>query len=319
VDFDIKYGYIGGAAIDRYSNPLPEKTKELCLNSDAVLLGSVGGASWDHLSPELKPELGGLLELRKLLKLYANLRPVIVYDELKEYSPLKLKNLKGKLEIVIVRELANGIYFGKPKKLSKKRGVDTMVYNRKDIENIGRIGFEIAGRRGKKLSSVDKSNVLYSSILWRRVIEELSKGYPDIEVEHLYVDNAAMQLILNPLRFDVILTSNLFGDILSDELAALVGSLGMIPSASFGEKTHLFEPAGGSAPDIAGMKIANPIAQILSVAMMLEHSFDMREASKDIYSAVESIIKEGFRTKDITFVGKYISTSKMGDLISERI
>ncbi len=316
--FKLNFGYIGGAALDKYDSPLPDETKEICLNSDAVLLASIGGPKWDHYPPEKNPEVGGLLGLRKLLNLFVNLRPVVVYDKLKNTSPLSKRVLKGKIDLITVRELSSGIYFGQPKQITDKKALDTMVYEKDIVERIARVGFDIAKARKGKLTSVDKANVLYSSMLWRRVVEEVSKDYPVVELNHLYVDNAAMQLILNPSQFDVILTTNLFGDILSDESAAIAGSLGMIPSASFGGDINLYEPAGGSAPDIAGKGVANPIAQILSVAMMLEYSFDMREAADDIRKAVESVINEGLGTRDI-IDEKPLSTSKIGDLIADRI
>ena len=318
VGFELKEGLIGGVALDKFDNPLPDETKELCLNSDAVLLASIGGPKWDHYPPEKNPEIGGLLGLRKLLNLYVNLRPVVVYEKLRKNSPLSERVLKNEINIITVRELSEGIYFGKPKELNDERGMDTMIYSRETVKRIAKIGFEIAMTRKKKLTSVDKANVLYSSKLWRKIVQEVSKEYPEVELNHLYVDNASMQLILNPSQFDVILTTNMFGDIISDESAALVGSLGMIPSASFGGKVKLYEPAGGSAPDIAGKGIANPIAQILSVAMMLEYSFDMRDAANDIRNAVENVINNGFGTRDIVKESP-VSTSKMGDLITGSI
>jgi len=320
LNFEIKMGYIGGQAIDTCGSPLPEETQAICKASDAILLGSIGGPRWDNLPPEQRPEIGGLLRLRKMLNLFANIRPVILFDELKNISPISPSIIKGKIDLLTVRELSSGIYFGKPREISDDRGFDTMRYNRKEVEKIARVAFETAANRRKKVTSVDKANVLYSSMLWRKVVSEIANKYPDIELNHMYVDNAAMQLILDPCQFDVILTTNLFGDILSDESAALAGSLGMLPSASLGEKIHLFEPAGGSAPDIAGKSIANPIAQILSVSLMLKYSFNQIQASNDILKAVENAIKKGYRTSDITTDNiKGVTTRKMGDCICKEL
>lgn len=318
VKFELKEGLIGGIAIDIENDPLPEKTKKLCFESDAVLLGSIGGPEWDNLPAKKKPEIGGLLAIRKLLNLYANLRPVKIYKKLVQYSPLSERVLEKGVDILIVRELSGGIYFGKPKKVDSEEGLDTMIYDKATVEKIAKIGFEVALKRNKMVTSVDKANVLYSSILWRNTVIEFAKNYKDITLNHLYVDNAAMQLILNPSQFDVILTTNMFGDILSDEAAALSGSLGMLPSASIGERINLYEPAGGSAPDIAGKGIANPVAQILSVAMMLEHSFGMSDAAKDIEKAVEKTINKGIGTKDI-IKDNPVSTKEMGDAVVENM
>ncbi len=321
VNFDMKFGDIGGIALDKYDSPLPDETKKLCLESNAVLLGSIGGPKWDNYPPEKNPEIGGLLGIRRLLNLYVNLRPVILFDRLKSNSPLSQKVLDGEIDIITVRELSQGIYFSEPKKLTEEMGLDTMIYEKKTVKRIAKAGFEIAQNRRKKITSVDKANVLYSSKLWREIVIEVSKDYPDVELNHMYVDNAAMQLILNPSQFDVILTTNLFGDILSDESAAISGSLGMIPSASFGKQNiNLYEPAGGSAPDIAGKGIANPIAQILSLAMMLEYSFELRNAAQDIRNAVKSVIDDGYGTREIVNDEKYIvSTSDMGNLVVDRL
>ncbi len=321
LNFELKFGDIGGIAIDKYDHPLPEQTKNLCLNSDAVLLGSIGGPKWDNYPPEKNPEIGGLLGLRKLLNLYVNLRPVVLYERLKENSPLSKKIIESDIDIITVRELSQGIYFSKPKKLTDNEGYDTMRYDRQTVNRISKSGFEIAKSRRRKITSVDKANVLYSSKLWRKTVSEISRNYPEVELTHMYVDNAAMQLILNPSQFDVILTTNLFGDILSDESAAISGSLGMIPSASFGKgNINLYEPAGGSAPDIAGKGIANPVAQILSLAMMLEYSFGLKEAANDVREAVKKTINEGYGTIDIVKNKKYVlSTSEMGDSIAEKI
>jgi 3-isopropylmalate dehydrogenase len=315
-DFVLQEALIGGCAYDQFAVPLPEATQKLCRAADAVLLGSIGGPQWDNLAPELKPELGGLLALRKLLKLYANLRPIFLFAELQDISPLSFKTVTNKIDLVTVRELSSGIYFGQPKELSADFALDTMSYRRDEIIKICHVAFQLAGKRQKHVTSVDKANVLCSSMLWRKVVNELAADYPDIKLNHMYVDNAAMQLVLNPGQFDVILTENLFGDILSDESAAICGSLGMLPSASLGESLHLFEPAGGSAPDIAGKGIANPIAQILSVALMLEHSFALTAAAGDIVNAVQAALKNGYRTPDIARgQGRIVSTAAMGDAI----
>ena len=318
--FETSEGYIGGSAIDKHGTPLPEETQRICSDSAAILLGSIGGPKWDHLPPEERPEIGGLLRLRKKLNLYANIRPVILFDDLKKISPLSASVIKGKIDLVTVRELASGIYFGKPRGLCSQEGFDTMRYRRREVEKIARVAFATAGKRRKNVTSVDKANVLHSSMLWRKVVAEVAGDYPDIELRHMYVDNAAMQLILNPSQFDVILTANLFGDILSDESAAIAGSLGMLPSASLGDTVHLYEPAGGSAPDIAGKGIANPIAQILSVSLMLSYSFKQEGAAQDIVSAVERVIKKGYRTADLAAPGiKPVYTAEMGDLLADEI
>jgi 3-isopropylmalate dehydrogenase len=301
VEFEYKEGLIGGIAIDETGDPLPEETLKICLESDAVLLGAVGGPKWDNLPQEKKPEKG-LLKIRKALNLYANLRPVKVFDALADSSPLKKEIVKG-TDLLVIRELVSGIYYGEPrgfrKKGNKECALNTMEYCEDEIRRIARKGFEIARKRRKKLTSVDKANVLEVSAFWRKIVEEVHKEYPDIELEHLYVDNMAMQLIRRPTTFDVIITGNIFGDILSDEAGVLVGSLGMLPSASLGDKHALYEPVHGSAPDIAGQGIANPIATILSVAMMLKYSFNMDEASDRIEKAVEKTLEEGYRTPDI--------------------
>ncbi len=320
LDFDFKEGLIGGIAIDTHDTALPEETLSLCRDSDAVLLGSIGGPKWDSLPPEERPELGGLLAIRKSLKLFANIRPVKIYKEVKDLCPLAPSQVARGIDILTVRELSGGIYFGKPKKVDSHTGMDTMIYSAEEVEKIARVGFEAAMNRRKKLTSVDKANVLHTSILWRRTVEKVAKEYPEVSVNHMYVDNAAMQLILDPSQFDVILTGNLFGDILSDESAALAGSLGMLPSASLGAEINLFEPSGGSAPDIAGKGIANPIAQILSAAMMLEFSFKDLKSANDIYAAVEKVIASGLRTADLAGgKGHAVSTSAMGDAVAAAI
>ncbi len=313
---DFREGYIGGAALDKHDTPFPSETRDLCHAVDAVLLGSIGGPRWDHLPPRQRPELGGLLALRKSLRLYANIRPVRLFEALRERAPLAQDRIPSGIDLVTVRELAGGVYFGEPKRLEEERGMDTMTYTKQEVERIAPVAFEIAAKRRKRVTSVDKANVLYSSMLWRKVVAEVAGRYPDIRLEHMYVDNAAMQLILDPGRFDVILTTNLFGDILTDESAALCGSLGMLPSASFGEVVHLYEPAGGSAPDIAGQGIANPIAQVLSAALMLEYSFGLADAAESIFHAVDRVLKDGLRTRDIAGDGdRVVSTREMGEAI----
>jgi len=299
VEFEYSTGLIGGAALDETGEPLPEATVKLCEAADAVLLGSVGGPKWDNIPPEKRPERGGLLALRKRLSLYANLRPVRIYPSIAHLSPLRTERMGDGVDLLTVRELSGGIYFGEPKKKDGNTGLDTMVYEADTVRRIAHLAFQSAGARRGLVTSVDKANVLYTSLLWREVVEDVAGEYPHIRLEHMYVDNAAMQLILNPGRFDVILTGNLFGDILSDESAALPGSLGLLPSASLGPGVHLYEPSGGSAPDIAGRGIANPLAQILSAAMMCEYSLDLGEAAASIRSAVEKTIDEGIISADL--------------------
>jgi len=312
-DCDMVYGLIGGAAIDGCGTPLPEETRQICRNSDAVLLGCVGGPKWDALPLERRPESGGLLVLRREMELYANIRPLVLFKELRDISPLSSSKTEKEIDLVVVRELAGGIYFGKPRRLGADEGLDTMLYRRRDVERIAEVAFSLAGRRRGRITSVDKANVLSSSVLWRSVVDEIAAQHPEIEVRHMYVDNAAMQLILNPHQFDVILTTNLFGDILSDETAAIGGSLGMLPSASLGKKSHLYEPAGGSAPDIAGTGAANPVAMILSMALMLEYTFDRTDAAKDVFMAVGTAVKDGYRTRDVCSDAKHsVSTEEMG-------
>jgi 3-isopropylmalate dehydrogenase len=313
---------VGGAAIDLTGKPLPEDTLKLCENSDAILFGSVGGPKWESLPPEIQPERGALLPLRKHFDLFANLRPAIIYPELKNASPIKAEIIGDGLDILILRELTSGIYFGKPKgregQGQDEFAYDTMRYSRKEIERVARKGFEAARKRNKKLTSIDKANVLTTSVFWREVVVALhKKEFSDIELNHLYVDNASMQLIVKPKQFDVILCENMFGDILSDEASQITGSIGMLPSASISESGFgLYEPSGGSAPDIAGKGIANPIAQILSAALMLRYSFTMETEAKQIESAVRSVISNGFRTGDIAEKGaKIIGTKEMGQEI----
>ncbi len=310
---------VGGVAIDNHGTALPKETLAACEAADAVLFGSVGGPKWEALPPEEQPERAALLPLRKHFGLYANLRPAIIFPQLVSASPLKDSIVGDGLDIMVVRELTGGIYFGEPKGLSETRGFDTMVYNRNEVERISEKAFEIAGKRRRKVTSVDKANVLSTMVLWRTIVKEVGKKHTDIELEHLYVDNAAMQLVKDPTRFDVLLCGNMFGDIISDEAAMLTGSLGMLPSASMGEGSFgLYEPAGGSAPDIAGKGIANPIAQILSAAMLMTYSFDADDAYKRTLKAVEAVLEEGYRTGDIMAEGmKQIGTVEMGDRIIE--
>lgn len=308
---------IGGVAIDKHGTPLPDETVEACKKSDAVLLGAVGGPKWDQNPSHLRPERG-LLGIRKALDLYANLRPVKGFPNLLHASPLKEEIISGS-DLLIVRELTGGLYFGTP---SERRDngnsvVDTLTYTRNEIERIIDKAFQSAQLRSKKLTSVDKANVLESSKLWREIVEEKKVEYPDVTVDHVLVDAAAMKLITNPSQFDVIVTENMFGDILSDEASVLTGSLGMLPSASLAEGgVGLYEPAHGSAPDIAGKGIANPIAMILSSALMLRYSFDLEEEARLIETAVESILNENYHTADLqTNDGKLVNTKEMTQLI----
>ena len=312
-------GYLGGESIDKYGVPYSEETSEICKNSDAILLGSVGGPKWDSIEPSKRPERG-LLAIRKELGVYTNLRPAILYNVLKDASPLKEGIIGDGLDIMVVRELTGGLYFGK-KSYSDTEAHDTLSYTRTEIERITRKAFEIAKVRRKKIVSVDKHNVLDTSKLWRKIVEEISSDYPEVLLEHMYVDNAAMQLVINPRQFDVILTENTFGDILSDEASMLTGSIGMLPSASLWDgKIVLYEPSHGSAPDIAGENIANPIATILSAAMMLRYSFGLQKEASAIEKAIEEVLNEGFRTADLYTSGtKKIGTKEMGTEIANRI
>ena len=316
--FNVEYNeyLIGGSAVDVFDNPCPDETIKGCLTSDAVLFGSIGGPKWDTLEKEKRPE-SGLLKLRKSLGLFANIRPAIIFDELVNASTLKPEVIKG-VDLEVVRELTGGIYFGEPRYKDDNKAYNTMVYTREEIERIAKIAFEEAMKRRKKVTSVDKANVLEVSELWREVVEEVAKNYPEVELEHMYVDNAAMQLVRNPKQFDVILTGNIFGDILSDEASMIVGSIGLLPSASIGGKVGLFEPIHGSAPDIAGQGIANPIATILSAAMMLDFIGENKGADR-IRNAIKEVLAKGYRTKDIAnFDAKEIvTTEEMGSLIAE--
>ena len=322
-NFEFEFLQAGGCAIDSLGTPLPDKTLEVCKKSDAVLLGAVGGPKWDDPNAKVRPEQA-LLGLRGGLNLYCNLRPALLYKALKEASPLKDTIIGDGIDICVVRELTGGIYFGERGREVVDGVVsayDTERYNIKEIERIVRIGFDTAMKRNKKLTSVDKANILESSRLWRSVVEEMSKDYPEVEVNHLYIDNASMQLVKDPRQFDVIVTSNMFGDILSDEASMITGSIGMLPSASLGKgNLGMYEPIHGSAPDIAGKGIANPLATILSTAMMLRYSFNLEDEAKDIENAVVKVLEEGYRTGDIKSEGTtLVGTKEMGDLVVERI
>ena len=323
IDLLLTEGLIGGSAIDVHGIPLPESSLEMALQSDAVLLGAVGGPKWEGLDYSVRPERA-LLGLREKLGLYANLRPVVVFDELIDASPLKKELVRG-IDILILRELTGDVYFGRPRGVTKdqngrRTGVNTMVYTEEEIRRIAVRAFELARGRKKSLMSVDKANVLETTELWRQVVTEVGKNYPDVTLKHMYVDNCAMQLIRYPSQFDVIVTTNLFGDILSDEAAMLTGSIGMLPSASLGKGRALYEPIHGSAPDIAGQNVANPLATILSVAMMLRHSLQMPAEAALIEKAVAEVLKDGVRTKDIYSDGKkLVGTKEMGDTVAAKL
>lgn len=312
----------GGNAIDAYGEPLPKQSLEACLRADSVLLGAVGGPKWDTLPGHLRPERA-LLGLRKELGLFANIRPARLMPELKDASPLRADIVKDGFDLVIVRELTGGLYFGPSGRKDSPDGQqawDTEIYSVKEIERIGRVAFEMARQRRRKLCSIDKANVMESSRLWRETMHRLAASHQDVELTDMLVDNAAMQLVGNPAQFDVIVCSNLFGDILSDEASKLTGSIGLLPSASTGEgRRGLYEPIHGSAPDIAGQDLANPIATILSAAMMLRLSFDMPQAAEDIELAVQRCLAAGARTKDIAAGGSYIGCQKMTQLILKAI
>lgn len=313
----------GGAAIDATGKCLPEETVEICKASDAVLLGAVGGPKWDNLPGDERPERA-LLGLRKALGLFANLRPAMVFDELADASPLKPEIIEGGLDIVVVRELTGGIYFGeKGTKESTDLGpaaYDIEQYAEEEVRRIAKVAFDMAMKRNKKVASVDKANVLESSRLWRRIVAEVAKDYPEVELDNLYVDNTAMQLVRNPKQFDVIVTSNIFGDILSDEASQITGSIGMLPSASLATGNFgMYEPVHGSAPDIAGQNLANPIATILSGAMMLRYTLGLTEEADAIEAAVKNFLKEGYRTPDIAAGKEAVGTKECGDLIANMI
>ncbi|HXK00673.1 MAG TPA: 3-isopropylmalate dehydrogenase [Buchnera sp. (in: enterobacteria)] len=316
---------VGGIAIEKYGIALPENTLNGCKKSDAILFGSVGGPKWQNLPADQQPERAALLPLRKYFNLFANLRPAKLCSILHNLSPLRHDiSIKG-FDILCVRELTGGIYFGQPKgyinNIVDPKAFDTEIYLQSEITRIAHIAFKLARNRNAKIASVDKANVLASSMLWRKTVNTVAQNYPDVKVTHIYIDNATMQIIRNPSQFDIILTSNLFGDILSDECAMITGSIGMLPSASLNENNFgLYEPAGGSAPDIAGKNIANPIAQILSIAMLVRYTMKLNSIADDIESAVINTLKKGYRTLDIAHKNeKYITTSDMGNIISKTL
>jgi 3-isopropylmalate dehydrogenase len=320
-DFTLTYEdfLLGGAAIDETGVPLPKETIDGVKRVDAVLFGAIGGPKWDNLERHLRPE-SGLLALRKEMGTFANLRPAVVYDELVNASTLKPEVVKG-VDIMVVRELTGGIYFGQPREYTPQKAYNTMVYTREEIVRIAKVAFDIAMKRDKRVCSVDKANVLEVSQLWREVMEEVAKDYPEVELSHMYVDNAAMQLIRDPKQFDVIVTGNIFGDILSDAASMLSGSIGLLPSASVGSKVGLYEPIHGSAPDIAGQGIANPIATVASAAMMLKYSFNEIEAANAIENAIKRVLADGYRTGDIAAYGakEVVSTTEMGSLLANYV
>lgn len=323
-EFSIYESEIGGCAIDAFGEPLPSKTLELCKGCDAVLLGAVGGPKWDNLPGNVRPE-AGLLGIRAGLGLYANLRPAIIYSALKDASPLKPEIVDKGIDIMVVRELTGGIYFGsKGRQQTEDKGeaaYDTEMYSTLEIERIARVAFEAAMKRSRRVTSVDKANVLESSRLWRSVVIKVAGEYPEVALNHMYVDNAAMQLVRNPQQFDVIVTTNMFGDILSDESSMITGSIGMLPSASLGQGTMgLYEPIHGSAPDIAGQNKANPIATVLSAAMMFRYSLGLEDVAADIEDSVKRVLDKGYRTGDIYSEGKILVGSvEMGQLIKNEI
>ncbi|MDR2429021.1 MAG: 3-isopropylmalate dehydrogenase [Candidatus Margulisbacteria bacterium] len=312
---------VGGAAIDQEGSALPETTLKICQNADAIFFGSVGGPSWEKLPPEQQPERAALLPLRKIFNLYANLRPAILFKQLKNASPLRADIAGDGFDLLILRELTSGIYFGQPKGRADDKAFDTLAYRVPEIVRVAKAAFEAARRRRKKVTSIDKANVLATSVMWREVVVEVAKDYPDVALQHMYIDNAAMQLIKNPQQFDVVLCDNMFGDILSDEASMLTGSIGMLPSASLSDGSFgLYEPSGGSAPDIAGQNIANPIAQILSAALLCKYSLGRSDAHDAIFAAVNQTLDENYRTCDIMSAGcQEVSTSQMGELICGKI
>ena len=315
---EFKEELIGGSSFEKHNSPLTDETLQTCFNSDAVFLGAVGGPKWEKLPHHLKPE-AALLKLRKELGLFANIRPAKIYNALIDSSTLKKEILEG-TDFIVLRELTGGIYFGQPRGYDAKRGWNTMEYSHDEVERIARMAFKLASGRRKKVTSVDKANVLEVSQFWRNIVHEVHKDYPDIELNDMYVDNAAMQTVRNPKQFDVLLTSNLFGDILSDIAGMITGSLGMLPSASLGNKFSLYEPVHGSAPDIAGQGKANPLAAISSVAMMFNYSLNLPEAAKQIETAIEKSLASGFRTPDIFFEGnKLVNTREMTEQVIKNL
>jgi len=323
VSFEFETALVGGAAIDATGDPLPAATLALCERSDAILFGSVGGPKWDNLHQEKRPERG-LLGLRKELDLFANLRPATCFPMLVDASPLKREVVEG-TDIMVIRELTGGLYFGEPRGREEfadggARAINTMAYTSREIERVARTAFEVAMKRKKRLASVDKANVLVVSQLWREVVTRVSKDFPQVQLEHVLVDNCAMALVHKPTHFDTIVTENTFGDILSDEAAILAGSMGMLPSASLGGKVALYEPVHGTAPDIAGQGVANPIAAILSSGMLLRYSLNMGKDADRIDAAVLHVLEQGHRTRDIRAEGtKVVGTKEMGDLIAGEV
>jgi 3-isopropylmalate dehydrogenase len=320
---EFEHALVGGCAIDATGSPLPPASLELCRKAHAIMFGSVGGPKWDALPQEQKPERG-LLALRKELDLYANLRPAKTFPMLVDASPLKRAVVEG-TDLMVIRELTGGLYFGEPRGIEKfadggARAVNTMAYTSREIDRIARVGFEVARKRRKKLTSVDKANVLIVSQLWRDVVNQVAADYPDVSLEHILVDNCAMELVARPTRFDTLVAENTFGDILSDEAAILVGSLGMLPSASLGGQVALYEPVHGTAPDIAGKGVANPIASILSAAMLLKYSLDLGAHADRVDAAVLRVLEQGYRTGDIAGSGdKVVGTQEMGDLVVKEL
>jgi len=322
--FNFNEKLVGGAALDACGVPLPDDTLEACKNCDSILLGAVGGPKWDNLPSNMRPEAGALLRLRKELGLYANLRPAIIHKALSSASPIKPEIIGDSLDILVVRELTGGIYFGERGHREGKYGeeaYDVEAYSEFEVKRIAKTAFEAAMKKNKRVTSIDKSNVLESSKLWRKAVIEVAKDYPEVELDHMYVDNAAMQLVRNPKHFDVIVTSNIFGDIISDEASQITGSIGMLPSASLSDGAFgMYEPIHGSAPDIAGMDIANPIATILSAGMMLRYSFGLNAEADAIEAAVTEVLDAGYRTPDIYSEGTTkVGTKEMGRIISEKI
>jgi 3-isopropylmalate dehydrogenase len=325
LQMEYEFGDVGGIAYDKHGTALPDQTLELCESSDAILFGSVGGPKWESLPPEEQPERAALLPLRKHFKLFCNLRPAKVFAALAQSCPLRPDIVGNGFDILCVRELTGGIYFGQPKGRegsgAGEKAFDTLVYSRQEIERIAEVAFNSARIRRKRVTSVDKANVLTSMVLWREVVTEVGKKFDDVELNHIYIDNATMQLLKDPHQFDVLLCGNMFGDIISDECAMLTGSMGLLPSASINEESFgLYEPAGGSAPDIAGQGIANPIAQILSAAMMLRHSFGFEDAAGAIEQAVADVLDNAIHTVDIAVdKSRAVGTAEMGDALVDLI
>jgi len=318
-EFSYKEYLMGGNAYDLTGDPLPQETIEGCKEADAILFGAIGGEKWDNLPRDKRPE-SGLLRLRSELALYANFRPVKVYDELIDASTLKKEVVEG-VDLLVMRELTGGLYFGQPREKGEESAYNTMIYSKDEVVRIAKMAFEAAQKRRKKVCSVDKANVLEVSQFWRETVEEVAKDYPDVTLSHMYVDNAAMQLVRDPKQFDVILTGNIFGDILSDEASMISGSIGLLPSASVGGDVGLYEPIHGSAPDIAGQGIANPIATIASASMMLRFALGEEEAADRIDAAIDKVLKEGYRTKDISSYGatEICSTTEIGSIIADYV